>query len=492
MEKSSDSDIESAVNAIDDAKREKLMPKVLGWIIAASSLFLFACSSLRHFLFRSGALDLGMFDQAVYLISQGKPPISTLLEDIHMLGDHAAWVLYPLSLPYTIYPNVHWLLAVQAISLSLGALPTWGLARQAGLSQAQSIAMAVVYLLYPVIFAANWFDFHPDVMALPALLGAIWAARANKMGWFIAAIVLVLGCKEIMSLTVAAMGLWLIVFEKKPRYGAIALFTGILWFFIATKVIIPSFGGGQATGVERYSYLGSSVLEIIINLVLKPWLILGKVFSFETFKYLAFLAVPVIWGLSPRHLAPLVGALPTLLLNVLSDKGLQLSLFFHYSLPLLPFLLVCVISSLASGHTLLHKRRAIILWSVGVLLAGVLLRLSPGQIKYNYVFDWSGWQATRDAISQIQAKKGVLTSSEIVPHVSHRQIVRSLKDPSTGTPELASFNLDEIDYVLINRNNQSLIIVQEAIQKLINQLKNNPKFKISYQRHQVYLFERKP
>ncbi|WP_421658252.1 DUF2079 domain-containing protein [Leptothermofonsia sp. ETS-13] len=467
------------------------LPRVIGWMIGVSTLFLFVCSSLRHILFRSGALDLGMFDQAVYLISQGKAPISTLLDDIHMLGDHGAWMLYPLSLPYAVYPSVYWLLAIQAFALSLGALPTWALARQAGLNQAQSTAMVAVYLLYPIIFTANWFDFHPEVIALSAILTAIWAARSNKITWFIVAIIITLGCKEVMSLTVAAMGLWLLVFEKKRKFGAIALITGIAWFFFSTQILIPFFGGGEATGVERYSYLGNSSREIIINLFLKPWLILGRIFSFNTLKHLTLLAIPVIWGLSPFHLAPLIGALPTLLLNSLSDKGLQLSLFFHYSLPVLPFLLVAVISSLTAGHTWFRNQRAIVLWSVGVLLAGILTRLSPGQVKYDYVFDWNGWRSTREAIAQVQTKDGVLTTNEIAPHLSHRQMIRSLKDPSIGSADLNPFELAEVNYVLINQNNQSLRKVQDAISQLMEQLKNDQQFQLSYQQNKVYLFERK-
>ncbi len=132
MQQSSEN-IEPLVNT-GSHQLTRQLPGVIGWMIGISTLFLFVCSSLRHILFRSGALDLGMFDQAVYLISQGKAPISTLLDDIHMLGDHGAWILYPLSLPYVIYPSVYWLLAIQAFALSLGALPTWALARQAGLS----------------------------------------------------------------------------------------------------------------------------------------------------------------------------------------------------------------------------------------------------------------------------------------------------------------------------------------------------------------------
>jgi hypothetical protein len=68
-------------------------------------------------------------------------------------------------------------------------------------------------------------------------LGAILAARWGQIGWFCLAILIVLACKEVLSLTVVAMGIWLLVFEKKHWCGAIAIFAGISWFLISTQVI---------------------------------------------------------------------------------------------------------------------------------------------------------------------------------------------------------------------------------------------------------------
>ncbi len=106
------------------------MPKVLSkpsyQIAAIATVVLFFFSSLRHILFKSGAYDLGIFDQAVYLISQREVPISSLM-GFHILGDHAAWILYLLAIPYKIYPSVYWLLFIQSLALSIAVLPLWHL-----------------------------------------------------------------------------------------------------------------------------------------------------------------------------------------------------------------------------------------------------------------------------------------------------------------------------------------------------------------------------
>jgi hypothetical protein len=126
-------------------EKRLIKPSPLGWMISISALVLFASSSLRHLLFQSTAFDLGIFDQCIYLISQGIKPISSFM-GYHILGDHAAWIHYILAIPYKIYPSVYWLFLVQSLALALGALPTWYLAIQAGLKESQAIAVATAYL----------------------------------------------------------------------------------------------------------------------------------------------------------------------------------------------------------------------------------------------------------------------------------------------------------------------------------------------------------
>ncbi|NDJ22816.1 DUF2079 domain-containing protein [Nostoc sp. B(2019)] len=477
---------------------QELQSKTVGWIIGLSALVLFTFSSLRHAFFRSGAWDLGIFDQAVYLISQGQTPVSSLL-NVHILGDHAALILYPLSLLYKIFPDVHWLLAVQAVGLALGAWPIWGLARQAGLKQEQAIGLAVAYLMYPVVLTSNLFDFHAEVLAVPALLGAVWAARLGKTVWFGLAIVLTLICKSVLSLTVFAMGIWLFFFEKKRLYGAIALFAGVSWYLIATQVIIPFFSSdavgdvtiGYLNGLNRYRYLGETPLEFVQNLFLRPNIILSKVISLDTLKYLALLLLPIIWGLSPRHLSPLIGALPTLGLNILSIYSSQRAIDNQYSVPIIPFLFLAIISTLAANRGWLKQGRKIILFMLMILLLGLATRLSRMDFK-NSPFDWSNWQATNTAITRIHTQGGILTTHEIVPHVSHRALV-NYYGAWGGDPDLTK-DLDSFEYVLLNLNHSSFknnFKTDDSVNSFINQLKDNPRFKLNYEQHQVYLFERR-
>ncbi|MGL5066135.1 MAG: DUF2079 domain-containing protein [Microcoleus sp.] len=506
------------------------LPSSLVLAIAIAAIILFLSSSLRHALFQSTAFDLGIFDQAIYLISQNQTPISSVME-IHILGDHAAIAHYALALLYKIYPDVHWLFLVQAVALSLGAWPTWSLARLSGLDRERSSAIALIYLLYPVVFNVNLFDFHPEVIALPAILAAILAARLNKLVWFCSAILLILSCKAVLSVTVAAMGFWLLFWEKKPRFGAIALLLGTAWFFIASGKIIPYFSGSEVAGVGRYGYLGNSVLEIAINLILKPQLVLGKIISFDTFKYLFSLTLPMIWLLLPfsrkiklGYLTALIPVVPAIAINSLSELPFQRSLAYQYSVPIVPFLILAAISK--EQATIVAERsenlesdtakeqqfdRSVILPKINpgkitslswkkiqfpqlwrglklpkhMIIWSLIIFLFLGEYKdfFLYFNRLDTWQATREAIAQVQPQSSILTDNRLAPHFAHRPTVKLLSQVSPQT------NLAEFEYILFNLRHPWPDTAKIG-DNLAKQLKTSPDFKLSYQKNEVLLFKR--
>ncbi|WP_154655866.1 DUF2079 domain-containing protein [Fortiea contorta] len=450
------------------------------FLISISALILFLSSILRHELFNSSG-DLAFFDQGVYLISQGKLPFSSVL-GFHILADHAAWILYFIALLYKIYPSVYWLFVIQSGALALGALPTYLLALQAGLKESQAVAMVVVYLLYPVVYNSNLCDFHPDTIAVPALLTAVLAARSRKLVWFCVSILVVLGCKAVLALTVVAMGVWLLCFEKRRLYGAIAIIIGVSWFLVANWVIIPYFGNEAALvnrHLYRYSYLGNSFSETLQILLSRPEVIIQNIFSAINLEYLVFLLAPVIWGLHLRCMIPLIGAIPCVAINILADHPSQKNLVLHYSLPAIPFLILALIASLAAGKAWLQQKRLIILFSlVGFLALGKL-----GFFTSRYLKSLENWGATKEASALITTLDSVFTTDVITPHLTHREIISYKLNNFQSSDELNKFN-----YILLNIRYPGWAASAESYQNLVNFLKNQSEYKLQYQHDDVYLF----
>ncbi|HEY9812292.1 MAG TPA: DUF2079 domain-containing protein [Candidatus Sericytochromatia bacterium] len=458
----------------------------LTWVVGISSLILFGCSSLRHALFQSTALDLAFFDQLVYLVSQGLPPISSIF-GFHLLGDHAAFILYPIALLYKIYPDVHWLFAVQALALAAGAMPIYALSVQSGLSVTYARAIALSYLLYPALFNINFYtDFRPEAIAVPALLWAMWAGIASRTGQFIIAVVLVLSCKDILSLTVIALGIWFALFGHRRLYGWGCIAVGTIWFVFAIGYLVPMLRGGQPGGVGFYSSIGGSFSEVAWKVLTNPGVILGRFLLPDRLFYYLLLILPVIIGLSWRQIAIMLPALPMLLLNILSDFSAQRDLIHHYSLPIFPFILIWLIRSL-SHYQQQHKRRwlnsrLLIIWAAIIFLA---------LAKYDYFLTrylsgLSNIKSVRAAVDLVQPQERVLSTTHIGPHLSHRPILKIINK----NLDIEQSNSNTFDCIILDLQHPGTGISLELMDSWLERLKNSPVLKLSYQHEGVFLFKR--
>ncbi len=463
-----------------------------GWM-GSFAVLLLAFSGFRHASFNSTAYDLGIFDQAAYLISQGLSPISSYM-GYHILGDHAALVWYPIALLYRLYPTVYWLLGVQAIALAAGSIPAYRLGQQAGLSLSRSLAVAIAYLLYPVVFNANLFDFHPDVLAIPLLLQALVEVQrrpgpSNQSRGHVGAewrfglcLMGILACKAALALTVIGFGVWLAL-AKRWRLALLALITGAVWFWVASQWIVPSFSGQEAGAVGRYSYLGDSVVGIAKTLVTQPQRILRVLFSSDNLGYLVLVFAPVGWALSPPGLRALVGAIPCLGLNLLADYDLQKDVIHHYTLPALPFLVLMGVTTLAHGRGWVQSRRGIVIWAMVGFVA---------LAKFTYVGDryWptlDTWQASQGAIARVDDSARVLATTAIAAHLSHRPQIQAI---TNGMPLTAS-TYGLYDAIAVNARHPGVQTSRETIQHLLAALKTDPAFTPVYAQSEVYLFQRR-
>lgn len=448
--------------------------------ISGYALLLFLLSSIRHGLFQSGALDLGYHDQILYLLSRGEPPIVSFW-GYNFLGGHAEWIYFGLCLLYRIYADVHWLLAIQAIALAIAIWPLLRLSEQAGLSSRQGWTVAIAYLLYPLVFNINLFDFHPEVMAVPLIFTSVLTARARQPLGFVLATTLIIGCRASLSLLLITLGIWLAIFEKRRWYGVYATLLGTAWFLVLTRILIPIFKPDGYHALGRYGELGNSISEVMVNTFVEPVQVLHQLLTRANLEYLVLLLVPLLWGISWRHLAPLVACLPILGMNLLTDYLPQKNLVQQYSLPILPFLMLIVISTLAAKAGLLQRRRWIVLWCLVCFMALARYNYFFG----NYLSSLDTWAATRAAIAGIDTKGSVLTTHSIVPHLTHRVHIQFTAESRRDE------DLNQYEFVLLNLRHPGYESSPELAQYLLSRLQANAAFEQQFTQDDVYLFRRR-
>jgi uncharacterized membrane protein len=457
--------------------------RFLTMLVGASTLLLFIASSLRHSLMQSNLFDLGIFDQALFLLSRGLPPHSTTL-GFHILGDHAAFILYPLSGLYAIFPHVGWLFLVQALSLSLAAIPIFKMAQQIGLSQAWARALALSTLLYPSLFNTNLFDFHPEVIALPALLWACWAAYAGRTLPLILAVLIALSCKEVVSLTVLAMGAWLWVIGKR-RHGVLLAGMGAAWFVFSTRYVIPAFSGRGPAAMGRYPYLGDSMGEMIRNALLHPELILGRIFSPEALGYYLLLVCPLLLVLHIKEWKAVIPALPMLLLNVLAVNATQRDLIHQYTLLIFPFLLIAAAHAITrfDGTRRWLSPRVLTAWSLVAFLA----LAKVGYFGSLYLSTLSNRDSVQRAIVLIDDQGSVLTTSNLAAQLSHRPVIEMTNEAKGVDAALAP----AYDHILLDLRHPAWPSSETFALALRDRLLATPTYTPTFQENDVILFQRK-
>lgn len=449
-------------------------------------LVLLFSSLARHMLFQSTLWDLGIFSQAVFLISRGEAPLITTL-GFHILSDHASVILYPLSLLYWLWPGPEILFVVQSLSFALGTLFIYNLAKQKNLNERWSLVGTACYLLYPALFNINLFDFHPEVIAVPALLWAVQAGITRRPWQLACAVLIILSCKEILSLTVIGLGIWLFWVVGQRLYGISAITAGVGWFLVSTYYVIPHFTPDKPpSGIGRYSYLGASVNEILQHILSNPGLIVQQFITREALHYYIFLLAPVAIALSWRQAAILIPALPAFLLNVLSSGNVQRDLVFQYQVTIFPFLILWLIYSVAAfqkeQQRLWLTPRWVIAWSTLVFL---------GLAKYTYFFSLylsnvSNLTAMQQAILLVKGPDGVLASSEIIAHLSERKTAEMIK--SSVIWNRAS--LQPYQYVLLNLRNPGYANDDASNKRLLDTLHRLQDFHKIYAKDDVLLFQR--
>ena len=253
-------------------------------------------------------------------------------------------------------------------------------------------------------------DFHTVALAAPLLLLTVErlvVARAPVQALLAAA--LAASAREDVGLAVAAFGLVVLVRKTDRRVGLALLGLGLAASALA-MLVIRMYSGGVSPFDVRYGPTVGSGLESMLAALSRP----------NVLGYLGTLALSGGWlgPLSPLTLLP---ALPSVLLNVLSSSVWMAAGKAHYSVLVLPFI---VMASAAGFRQLKSRPRLIRLATAGLALsscAGYVLE-GAGPLGGNYapalVTDHARHAAALAA--GLPPDAAVSASAALVPRVSSR------------------------------------------------------------------------
>lgn len=420
-------------------------------------------SLVNHFLFKTYALDLGLYTHFMYEYAHFRMPCLLMLDgaSASALSDHFDLYLVLLS-PLVYVFGTYTLLIVQIAAALLGG---WGIYKLVGLYTDDEwmplLAMVAFFFSFGVIHPFG-FDYHSNVLTTMMLPWLLYFLKQKKYALASLFVVLFVIGKENMSLwlffIVTAL-MWDYRKDKKALWHLVAYAVfAMAYFFIVNMIVMPKLGGAGG-GFGRYAHLGDNYAEIAKKLLQNPGETLSMLFTNTTpwpkydgikteFYLCALFSGLLLTILKPNYLwmlVPLVGQ------KMLSIDPLFWGVGFQYSVELMP---VIIISSFLVIIRL--KKQVWRLVLSGALLLSVILTtfytiggpksfVSPENlcIYQGRHYKQNGFDAryARELIRQIPDDASVSAASMFVPHLALREQIY----------DLGSRPNPHADYVLITR-----------------------------------------
>jgi uncharacterized membrane protein len=327
---------------------------------------------------------------------------------------------------YWIWDDARVLLVAQALLLAAASLPIFYWGREQ-LGTAAGAVAQLAFLVFWGVLAGAIFDFHELALAVPAISFGVWALLERRTGLFAA--MLVLGClaKEDIALTFAAMGIYTLVVQRRWRFGLVVVATCVAWFAFVLDVVIPEISD-RPYHYWDYPALGPSWTAAAVTLLERPYRALTLAFD-RTEKVTTLLATFGAWLFLPLASPLLLVALPGLAERFWAQNPSFWTTGYQYSLPVSPVLAFAAIDG-ARRLRPQSRRLLIAAAATGLVLSAFVVR--PLAVLGDLM------SAHRAALSDscldaVPPSGSVAASDRLIPHLSHRSVVRPLTRESGET-----------------------------------------------------------
>jgi len=340
MRRASDEDVGTSTVT----PRRSTWERVLPWAMALVFAGLYATISVARFeRLGTRSFDLGIFEQAIRHYAHLQAPIVDIEGAGHnFLGDHWNPAIAVFAPFYRLFPTPVTLLVGQAVVIALAVVPmTRGGMRHLG--RWPGVAVGLAFGMSYGIQSAVDFDVHEVALAVPLLAFALEAFLAGRWTGVVAWAAPLVLVKEDLGLTVAAIGLVLVLMGAR-RWGFGLAGFGLVSFALTMTVLIPHFNAEGRSGFSRLAAQPGSgtPLHRILDLTLDV-ATLGP----RATTVLLLLVVTAFLGLrSPL----MILVLPTLAWRFVSTNQNFWGQWFHYDLVLMPIVFAALLDGVVRAR----------------------------------------------------------------------------------------------------------------------------------------------
>jgi uncharacterized membrane protein len=407
---------------------------------------IFGCVSiLNHYYFRSAGLDYGIANQALYQFAHGEnAQITQLLPGITLpyFALHISlWV--PILSPFYYVFGSYTLLIFQNLALIFAGVGIVKLAKQGGIKD--SLVPWVLLQFYAgfSLYAALAFDYHDNVIGACFIPWVWYYFLKNKRALALLCFLAILISKENLAIFAAffSLAMWVYAFRLNQNLKPFAAFLFLLsvgWFLLVSLVIMPSLNPLQKfEQLNRYSYMGSSLTEIIGYIIRHPLRMVELFYKSQIqpdplevvkqeFLFVTLLSGGIFLLFKPQFLWI---ALPIFMQKLWNKELAFWGISYHYQIELAPLISLAIIAFVSRIKSAYVQG---ILLAVTCLLTAFTTYLFMHERKADFqpirenLFLAERYQApfniskVKAKLNEIPSNEAVCVQSNIMPHVANR------------------------------------------------------------------------
>jgi uncharacterized membrane protein len=462
----------------------KLKTSTYLFILLAVFGIIYALISLvNHYYFRTYALDLGLYTNALYKYAHFQAADSTMIKKINesLLGDHFDIYLVIFS-PLVYLFGTYTLLIIQVAAILLGGTGIYKYFRfTVPGNDLIPLAAAISFFSFFGIYSALAFDYHSNVVA--AMLVPWFFLFFRKKNLLVSSILvaLILVAKENMALWMIFICFGMLIEYRKDRrarlfLGGYAVFS-LVYFLVILQVVMPWINiSGKYNGFS-YAILGQTPMEALQNIILHP------VDSFRTL-FLNTNSVPygnyvktelhvvvLLSGLyllilKPRYLIMLI---PIYFQKMFHDSILMWSIADQYSIEFAPILAIGMFSAIAEFKNPKIERVLCLIAFIGILFSTIhvmdrtVIYTNKSKVRfytaghYRRSFDV---KSVYNQLDKLPPDAAVSALSPLVPHLA-------LRDHIYQFP-----NIRDAEYIVYTVKEDKYPMNEASFTQLIEKLKS--------------------
>jgi len=454
------------------------------WILTFLAIYYLVINLVvlnRHWQFETTYFDHGIFDSAVWQVSQGKQPLIDHLQlgQIPQYVDHFTPSLYLLVPVYWFtkdYEAVFLLLNLMTVA---SAFVLFLIAKEKIKSNTLIFSLIFAYCFYQGTQNNIIGNFHTEAIAVLTLSLALYAFVIKRWKLFWVFVLLTIGAKENFASIFLGFGLFLI-FQRNFKQGLSLIVFSLLAYLGTTLWLIP-----QLSGRPYYYAMEIPKGMALISRLFDDKLKLQTVFySLLNFGFLPLL-IPAFW---PVIIQDFFGRF------VLNTYSIRWDLGMHYNATLAVLL---TFSSILSAEKIekiinfkhLSKIFAIFIIGTVVVLHRFILRgplalaYNPDFYKHTAVFDFE-----RKFLSLVPKAQTTMTQNNLGAYLTHQTQVYLLR------PDYWNVMPDQFVFDLRPGQNPNYFFPMrvESSWSIIKTLESDPNYTKRIYGENMFIFTKKP